>query len=328
MAQHNAPSAAQSGPTIGVVVVSWNVCPLLRACLASIRSAGLPTCVVVVDNASADGSAAMVRTEFPEVRLVASTTNLGFTRGNNLGLGALGVVDGADASGAAPRFVLLLNPDAELLPGALATLVATIEARPGVGAVGPLLLNPDGTVQSSRRRFPSLATGLLESTPVAWHWPNNPWARRYRMDDVPPTAGGPVDWVTGAALLLRAEALAALGGFDEGFFMYSEELDLCRRLRAAGWAVYFEPAARVVHHEGQSSGQVAGLRHRHFQRSRVRYFRKHHGRGAGALVRLGVLAQFAAEALLEAAKGALGHRRALRRQRVAAYWALLRDGLG
>jgi hypothetical protein len=206
--------------------------------------------------------------------------------------------------------------------------VAALDTHPDAGLVGPLLLNPDGSVQSSRRRFPTVVTGLAESTPWAWHWPENPWARRYHMADVPPATAGPVDWVTGAAMLVRAEVLAALGGFDEGYFMYSEELDLCRRLRAAGWAVRFEPAAGVLHHEGQSSGQVAPLRHRHFQRSRVRYFRRHHGRLAGAAVRWGVLAQFALELLLEAAKGALGHRRELRRARVAAYAALLRDGLG
>jgi GT2 family glycosyltransferase len=300
----------------------------LRACLASLRSAGLPTRTVVVDNASADGSAAMVRAEFPEVTLVESGANLGFTRGNNEGLRALGVLGAVGAMGDAPPLVLLLNPDAELLPGALAALAAALAAAPQAGLVGPLLLNPDGSVQSSRRRFPSVATALAESTPLAWHWPGNPWARRYHMADLPPTAAGPVDWVTGAAMLVRAEVLAALGGFDEGYFMYSEELDLCRRLRAAGWAVRFEPAARVLHHEGQSSGQVAPLRHRHFQRSRVRYFRLHHGRLAGEVVRWGVLAQFLGEALLEGVKGALGHRRDLRRARVAAYVALLRDGLG
>ncbi len=361
-------------PPVGVVVVSWNVRELLRACLESVEAAAVATRVVVVDNASGDGSAEMVRSAFPAVELVASDGNLGFTRGNNVGLRALGVLPpevgagevgravGSIESGQAgvangpgdagrlegllwsgesairampgeagemppPRYVLLLNPDAELLPGALEALVAYLEARPAAGAVGPLLLNPDGSVQSSRRRFPSPATGLLESTPAAWHWPGNPWARRYRLADVPPTAAGAVDWVTGAAILLRSAALAAVGGFDEGYFMYSEELDLARRLAAAGWQVHFTPSARVLHHEGQSSGQVAPERHRHFHRSRVRYFRRHHGWLAGQAVRLGILAQFAAELVLEAGKGALGHKRELRRARVAAYRALLKDGL-
>lgn len=318
----------QSVPT-PVVIVSWNVRDLLRACLASVRASTLPTRVVVVDNASADGSADMVRAEFPEVTLVASPENLGFTRGNNEGLRALGVLGGSSAAEdhSWPP-VLLLNPDAELLPGALEALVAYLADHPQVGAVGPLLLNTDGSVQSSRRRFPTVLTALAESTPFEWHWPGNPWARRYRMDDVPPDAAGPVDWVTGAALLVRAEVLADLGGFDEGFFMYSEEVDLCRRMRSAGWQVHFLPEAQVIHHEGQSSGQVAPQRHRYFQRSRVRYVRKHHGRLAGEIVRWGVLKEFALEAALEWTKGKLGHKSALRQARVAAYVALLRDGLG
>jgi hypothetical protein len=313
---------------VGAVVVSWNVRELLGACLASLRAATVPTRVVVVDNASHDGSAEMVRSAFPEAHLVASDRNLGFTRGNNVGLAALGILPSAGAPrGQPPPYVLLLNPDAELMPGALEALLDYLGARPGVGAVGPLLLNPDGSVQSSRRRFPTPLTGLLESTPLAWRWPANPWARRYHMVDVPPTVAGPVDWVTGAAVLLRSAALAAVGGFDEGYFMYSEELDLCRRLAAAGWPTHFAPGARVLHHEGQSSGQVAPLRQRHLQRSRVRYFRRHHGPLAAQAVRLGLLGQFACELVLEAGKGAVGHRPALRRARVADYWALLRDGL-
>lgn len=350
---------AGSESAVGVVVVSWNVRELLRACLASVGASSVATRVVVVDNASWDDSAQMVREAFPAVRLVASARNLGFPRGNNVGLrilrvlpaageaaamGAAGTVDtavGVDAADAAggmgssdpsdrpppPPYVLLLNPDAELLPGALEALVGYLEASPGVGAVGPQLLNTDGSSQSSRRRFPTLGTGLFESTPAAWHWPDNPWVRRYHLADVSPTVAGPVDWVTGAAILLRSTALAAVGGFDEGFFLYSEELDLCRRLAGAGWPVHFLPTARVLHHEGQSSDQVAPARHRYFHRSRVRYFHKHHGRLAGQVVRLGVIAQFGAELLLEVGKGLAGHKPALRRGRIAAYWALLRDGL-
>jgi GT2 family glycosyltransferase len=210
---------------------------------------------------------------------------------------------------------------------ALGTLVDYLHAHPAVGAAGPCLLNPDGSVQSSRRRFPTLAAGLFESTPWAWHWPSNPAARRYAMEDVPPATAGPVDWVTGAAILVRGRALAAVGGFDTGFFMYAEELDLCRRLKDAGWATHFCPAARIVHLEGQSSGQVVPARHLHFCRSRVRYFRKHHGALAAELVRLNLRAGYAVEWGIEGLKGLLGHRTALRRARMQAYAAVLRDGL-
>lgn len=311
------------GPVLGVVIVSWNVRDLLCRGLDSLRGGTVPLRIVVVDNASADGSVDTVSRDFPEVCVLANSVNVGFTRGNNQGLRLLGL---GDPSLDAPPYILLLNPDAEVVGDAVASLAGYLDDHPAVGAVGPELRYPDGTIQSSRRRFPSLLTGLVESTPLNWHWPGNPVSRRYRMADDAPAAG-PVDWVTGAAMLLRTAALEAVGLFDEGFFMYAEELDLCRRLWAAGWEVHFEPRSRVVHHEGASSSQVVPARHLHFQRSRVRYFRKHHGRLAATVVRGGILAAFALETLLEVVKWLVGHRRPLRRARVAAYWALLRDGL-
>jgi GT2 family glycosyltransferase len=229
-----------------------------------------------------------------------------------------------------------------MAPDALAEMLAELERHPEAGALGPALFYPDGSPQPSRRRFPSLRTALVESTPIAWHWPDLPAIRRYHMleakapidaanpdsSEAPLPPAGPVDWVTGAAILFRSPALAAAGGFDEGFFMYSEELDLCRRLRDLGWTTRYTPAARVVHHEGKSSEQVVPRRHRMFQRSRLRYFRKHHGRAAAALLRAGILGQYALELALEASKLLLGHRPELRRARIAAYWSLLRDGLG
>lgn len=325
------PAAAAAAP-IGVVIVSWNVRDLLRACLASLGEAGRPTRVVVVDNASSDGSAAMLRAEFPAVGLIANTDNRGFTAANNQGFRALGLRLGDETAGGLdatrPGRVLILNPDAELAPGALDDLAECLDRHPEAAAAGPRLVYGDGAPQESRRRFPGLWTGILEATPWAWHWPDNPVARRYHMRDVPPELPGRVDWLSGAAILFRSEALEAADGFDEGFFMYSEELDLCRRLRDLGWSVRYCPAARVTHHEGRSSAQVVDARHRHFQRSRIRYYRKHHGRGAAAFVRAGVLAGFAAEWCLEALKWLLGHRRALRRARMRAYAALLADGLG
>jgi len=256
--------------------------------------------------------------------LLANSDNLGFTRGNNQGLRRLGV---GEPSAAAPPYVLLLNPDTEVADDALAVLVEYLVRHPKVGAVGPELRFPDGSAQSSCRRFPTVLTGLMESTPVDWHWPTNPASRRYHMAGDPPSGAGPVDWVTGAAIALRTESLEAVGLLDEGFFMYAEELDLCRRLWDAGWEVHFEPRARIIHHEGASSSQAVPARHLHFQRSRVRYFRKHHGWLAAAAVRTGILSAFAAELALETVKWLVGHRRGLRRARVAAYWGVLKDGL-
>ncbi len=337
-----------TAPDLSVIIVSWNVRDLLRACLASLAAGAaaaaerpsLTVEVIVVDNASADGSAAMVAAEFPAVQLIANPENRGFTGGNNQGL--------ALAHG---RYVLFLNPDTVVSPGALSTMVAYMEAHPKVGALGPRLRYGDGSLQSSARRFPTLATALLESTPLAWHWPENRWARAYRMEDeglkiedsrlkiqiAPEMAANlqssifnvasPVDWVVGAALLTRRAVLDEIGGFDEGYFMYSEELDWCRRAALAGWQTVYLPAAEIIHYEGKSSEQVVAARHIRFHRSRVRYFRKFHGRAAAETVRLAVLGMFAVEWLLEAGKWLLGSRRALRRERLAAYAQLLKSGL-
>jgi len=318
--------AAPEAADVGVAIVSWNVRELLLRAVESVAEAGVPARVVVVDNASSDGSAEAVRAAFPEAVVVASASNPGFAVANNQALRTLGVIQGeGDAREVPPPpFVLLLNPDADLRPGALEALVAHLEAHPEAGAVGPLLRYPDGSVQSSRRRFPDLLALLAEATPIEWHWPGHPVARRMRMDDVPPDRPHAVDWLNGAAVLLRTEALAAAGGFDESYFMYSEELDLFRRICDAGWAVHFTPAAEVIHHEGQSSGQVPAARQLRFVRSRVRYAALHHGRAAALLVDAGIRAQFALELVLEAAKWALGHKRALRAERVRGHWAVVK----
>lgn len=307
---------AAPAPRVGVAIVSWNVRDLVLRCLETVfASHGVAVEVVLVDNASADGTVEAVRAAFPSVAVVANRDNRGFGSATNQALGVLG----SDAP-----WVLLLNPDTEVDPDAVATMVGVLAGDPGVAVVGPRLRYGDGTVQPSRYRFPTPWTLVCESTPLGWHWPDNPVARRYHMADVPDDAAHDVDWLNGAALLCRAEALRAVGGFDEGYFLYAEETDLCRRLRDAGWRVRYEPAAEVIHLEGRSSDQVPAARHVHFQRSRLRYCATHHGRTAAALVRLGVRAAFAAELLLEALKWTIGHKRALRAERVRAYWGVIR----
>jgi N-acetylglucosaminyl-diphospho-decaprenol L-rhamnosyltransferase len=340
-------------PDLSVIIVNWNVRGLLRRCLNSLlaspgimwecppadsdpaggggafapaplagaQSPAFNGEVIVWDNGSTDSSVTMVAEEFPWVRLIASPDNLGFTGGNNR---AMPLSRG--------RYVLFLNPDTEVVGDALAAMIACLEDHPEIGVVGPELRYGDGRLQSSRRRFPSLMMALFESTPLAWHWPDNPWARRYHMDDVPlPSAGmgevQRVDWVVGAAFLVRREVIDQVGGFDEGYFMYSEELDWCRRAANAGWRVAFLADAQVVHHEGKSSEQEVAARHIRFQTSKVRYFRKVYGTPAGELLRVSILAMFCIEWVLEAAKRLLGSRRDLRRERMAAYAQLLKSGL-
>lgn len=329
---------------LAIVVVSWNVRPLLQRCLSSIYAnapPGAPLHVIVVDNASTDDSAGMVRETFPQVQLIANDENVGFTRGNNQALSTLGFAGQRVESGEwrveagpgklrapfLPRYVLLLNPDTEIVGDALATMVRFMDSHPDVGVVGPQLLFPDGTIQSSRRRFPSLATAFLESTVIQQWWPNNPVARRYYVLDQPDNAIQDVDWVVGACLMGRREAIEEAGLLDEGFFMYSEELDWCRRIKDQGWRVVYLPTAQVIHHEGKSSEQVVPARHIYFQRSKVRYFRKHHGRLPATILRAFLLATYAYQLALEGGKWLVGHKRPLRVARVKAYWQVLQSRL-
>jgi len=302
---------------LSIVIVNWNVRDLLRHCLHSLLSTpySLLVEVIVVDNASTDGSVEVVRTEFPGVHLIANDDNRGFPAANNQGI--------AVAQG---RYVLLLNPDTEVMGDALAAMVAFADAHPDVGIVGPQLLNPDGSVQSSRRRFPTLQTAFFESTwlePYAPHHVLGRYHVRDRLDD----ATQDVDWVTGAALLARQEAIQQVGPMDVGFFMYSEELDWCRRFREAGWRVVYLPAARIIHHVGKSSEQVVAARHIHFQTSKVRYFRKYHGALAAEVLRLFLLGNYVWQLGLEGVKWLVSHKRPMRAQRIAAYRQVLRSKL-
>jgi GT2 family glycosyltransferase len=299
---------------LSALIVNWNVRDLLRRCLQSVLTHSFPGSleVIVVDNGSTDGSVEMVRTEFPQVHLIANPDNRGFTAANNQGL--------AVARG---RYVLLLNPDTEVVDDALATMVAFVDTHPDVGVVGPQLLNPDGTVQSSRRRFPTLATALFESTWLQPYAPRRLLTRYYVLDRSDDEVQD-VDWVTGAALMARREAIEQVGPLDEEFFMYSEELDWCRRFRAAGWRVVYLPTARVIHHEGKSSEQVLPARHIHFQTSKVRYFRKYHGPVAAEVLRLVLLGNYLGQIGLEGAKWLLGHKQPLRAERIAAYRQVVR----
>ncbi len=301
---------------LSILIVNWNVRDLLRNCLRSIERGrgGLEVEVIVVDSASTDGSAAMVAAEFPWVRLLPQTENVGFPRGNNIAL--------AQARG---NFLLLLNPDTVVLDDALTLLVDYLRRHPDVGAVGPQLLNPDGSVQSSRRRFPTLATGFLESTWLERFAPGV--LRRYYALDLPDEATADVDWLVGACILVPRAVTERVGGLDEGYFMYSEELDWCRRIKEDGWRVVYHPAARVVHHVGKSSEQAVTARHINFQRAKLRYFRKYHGRAVAGGLRFFLLGSYAWQLALEAGKGALGSKPELRRQRVRAYRDVLRSGL-
>ncbi len=349
-----------------IVIVSWNVWDHLRACLTSIEDQSQPLTeghgkkndapflrrfgsqneatlqVVVLDNASDDATPTLLPSRFPWVQTIFSDENLGFTGGNNRALEAMGFdvrIDqspsAADSDQAGPpppqaepaRFIYFLNPDTELLPGSLWALYQGINEDDTIGAIGPQLRYADGALQSSRRRFPGPLTGFFESTWLERTWPRNPWTSRYHLADWPADSRQDVDWLVGAALLVRGELLAALGGFDPQFFMYFEETDLCRRIKQAGWRVVYDPAAIVIHAEGRSSGQVSARRHILFNRSKVRYARKWHGPFWAALLQRYLLAEFRLQIASESFKALIGHKRDLRRDRIAAYQDVLKSNL-
>ncbi len=264
---------SHSPPLVAAIVVSYNTAALLRDCLVSLRACTAPLRVVVVDNASRDGSPALVRREFPEVELLALEHNRGFAGGVAAGLAHLEGrtldarapdADGSFLAAPIPRFylaipyVLILNPDTVVHPGAIEHMVAFLEAHPRVGLVGPRLLNPDGTLQPAAFRFPTLLMTALDLFPPGEVMPGRLygswWHGRYpqERDDVP----FPIDHPLGACMLTRAEVLATVGALDESYFMYNEEIEWCWRIRQAGWAIWQVPAARVTHVGGAATAQV------------------------------------------------------------------------
>lgn len=341
---------------LSVIIVSWNVWDDLRSCLHSIAAASdLPPApalsttndvgtvqldditssngavhtidnyrveTIVVDNASTDATRDLVPTRFPWVRFIANTTNRGFTGGNN---------DGYAVSRG--RLLLFLNPDTEIVGNAIPQMVRELDAAPHVGAIGPQMRYGDGSWQNNRRRFPSRLSGFFESTWCGQAWPGNPWTRRLHMLDWPHDRAHDVDWLVGAAIMARRTALDAAGRslprgpFDESFFMYSEEVDLCQRMRRAGWRIRYLPTAHIVHHEARSSDQVTATRHILFNYSKVHYYRKYFGKRWSELLRRFLLMEFGIQMVLERAKALVGHKRALRQERVAAYRSVLQSRL-
>lgn len=253
-------------------MVSYNSAAHLRECVAPLVVRE-DVEVVVVDNASSDGSAGMIR-DLP-LTLVEMAANRGFAVGCNAGWRA----------SEAP-IVLFLNPDATIDPASVARLAATA-ARPEVGAVAPKILESDGSIAPSLRCFPSAVTPFAQAAFLHRAFPGARWASELVPTSDPAyAAAAPAEWVSGACVMLRRDVLERLGGFDEGFFMYGEDKDLCLRVRRAGLEVRFEPDAVAVHHGGASAPRTALLPV--LATSRVRYAGKHGGRARALLERIGV----------------------------------------
>lgn len=248
---------------VRVVVVSWNSRATLSDCLRSIASTDLAVEAWLVDNASADGSADVVARDFPAVHLIRNGENVGFARACNQALRQ------ADA-----RYYCLLNPDARLEPGALAVLVRFMEEHPSAGACGPALAHADGSLQPNGGPLPSLLGSFLYAMRLRNLNPAG-YDRRFRWGREDFTADARVGQVSGACLLVRAEAVRQVGLMDERFFLYYEEVDWCARFQQAGWEVWYVPEARVLHHWGHSTGQTGFGSVRHLCRSQYQYFAKH-----------------------------------------------------
>jgi len=270
---------------VAVIIVSYNTVALLRRSIASVLRAreannAIEIDIVVVDNASSDGSAAMVADEFPQVQLIASPENLGFPAANNIAMKwLLGVeqdVQTAPASVPAPYYFLLLNPDAEVTAGAIEALVTFMRSHQKAAVAGPTLQYGDGSFQHGAFAFPGIAQAALDLFPVGnlrgahrlyagrvnGRYPQHLWQEGNPF---------PVDFVLGAAMFVRTEALREIGFMDEGYFMYCEEMDWALRFQQAGWKVYAVPAARVIHHEAQSSRQVRWKSWQRLWQSRLRF---------------------------------------------------------
>lgn len=259
---------------LGIVIVSWNTCALLRNCLQSIAGShgALAMRVVVVDNASTDGSADMVRTEFPDVALIASETNDGYPVANNRGLRLLGFGQGGEA----PRYALVLNPDTVLPPLALHDMVAYMDADPSVGAAGPKLVLLDGSLDvACRRSFPSPEVSFYRMVGLSRLFPHSRRFGRYNLTYLDPDVETEVDSVVGAFMLVRREAIRQVGLFDETFFMYGEDLDWAYRIKQAGWKVMYNPAVTVTHVKRAASRQSRRARDE-FYRAMLIFYRKHY----------------------------------------------------
>ncbi len=253
------------GRQVDICIVSWRTRDLLRACLGSLAGEPEVRRVIVVENASGDGTAEMLRSEFPQVLLIANPENRGYAAANNQAI---------EASSA--PFVLLLNPDTEVKAGAIGAMLEVFDEDRRIGAVAPQLLFPDGRVQPSCRSFPEPAAVLSDMLGLSRLFPRSSRLAAYRMAYWDHGSRRDVDQPMASAIAIRRAALDEVGLFDEAFPLYFNDVDLCYRLKQAGWRIVFEPRAKVLHHHGQSTRQVRARAIIESHQSLVRFYRKHY----------------------------------------------------
>ena len=295
-------------PDITICILNWNAKGYLARCLDSLfhpeepdvqealERAGLAgeqepaeavsIDVLVVDNGSIDYSADMVERRFPEARLIRTHHNFGFAKGNNIGYLA-----------SAGRYFLMLNSDTVAPRGAISRLVRFADTTPNAAFVGPKVLNPDGSLQYSCRRFPNLRAALLRNTPLARFARDSAAVRDYLMTDWCHDEPREVDWLSGCCLLARREAVEQIGLLDERFFMYCEDMDWCYRAQEAGWSSVYFPGAQIVHEVGKSSDKLPRRMIAYHHLSMYKFYRKHYGAHAAWPVRTAVAGGLAARAV-------------------------------
>jgi N-acetylglucosaminyl-diphospho-decaprenol L-rhamnosyltransferase len=304
--------------TVSAVIVNWNTADLLEGCLRSIASeaTGFEVETIVVDNASSDGSVAMLERDWPEVKVLVNPTNVGYQRANNQ---ALAVAGG--------ELLLLINADAALRPGALRTMVARLDGDPNSGAVGPRLVYGDGSWQRwTAGRAPGLAS--TASFYLFAERVSRRWASRSVFMAADVRQAFQPDWVSSACMLVRAQALVSVGPMDERYFCYMDDVDLCQRMRDGGWHVWYEPAAEVVHLMGQSTRRATGAPSPAAIRNYNDYVTRQRGALVGAGARAAEAVGFTARSLIYGAQAivrrspahARSARQHLRNARISLSW--------
>ncbi len=259
---------SNSSPVISIVIVTWNCKSYVEECLTSINSqqADISTEIVVVDNASTDGTAEMIAVRFPRVCLVRSPTNLGFAKGNNLGIG--------QTSG---KYICLINPDVNVYPDCLAKMLRYLEEHPEVGLLGPQMLGPDGNVGRSTMRFPTIWNSLCRALALDSLFKRSRIFGGFLMRDFSHDLTKDVDILNGWFWMARRDALNQVGMLDDSLFMYGDDLDWCRRFHDAKWRVVFYAGTQAVHYGGRSSARCPVPLYIAMQRANFQYWEKHHG---------------------------------------------------
>ena len=261
-------SSSSTPVDISVVIVGWNAKRYLELCLDSLEEAPPRRSleVFVVDNASTDGSAEMIEAKYPWVKLIKSSENLGFSRGNNVAI--------RQCQG---RYIALVNPDVIVFPGCLDALADFLDQNPKVGNVGPRVFNPDMSMQSTCRRFPSVWNNFCTASRLETVFKNSPFFAGEHMFYFPHDRTLAVDVIVGCFSFIRREAFDQVGLLDEGLFMYGDDVDWCRRARKAGWEMVFYPGAQAIHDRGKTTASYPVRFAVAQQRSILHYWKKHHG---------------------------------------------------